>query len=1076
MKKLIILTLILQINLSAQFGEKWFNGFSKRIYGENLDYHSCHPEANLALLIRCFNDKDFIKWETDPIPDNYSNQYVTFVWIAGYSTATSTAPHTFHLYLNDKPVFDFHTSPNDPQKDWNVTNINGSTLKFKFIKIDQVDDFFGYMQLTIPTSELNKNRTATIKIKGDATNSKDWYMTMQYPLKPKIRITPEKIVGKDKSGKLMQRVRISIDHFDNDVPVKISTNGTEAINSKLTLGMNDFFVNYEASAHTVLKQIQVNINENISNHSVTINPAKKITFYLIPHAHVDIGYTELQTEVEKKHWKNFDKAISYSKKSAQYPSGSIFKWNVETLWAVKSYLENFPEKRNQFYNAVRKGWMGLDATYVNALTALCRPEELYRLVDYSNKLEKEIGVKIESAMISDIPGYTWGTVQAFADNGIKYFSVGPNESDRIGNTLKVWGDKPFYWKSPSGEKKILVWVAAKGYSWFHHWRLTRDDITPIVKYLDELDAKNYPYDIVHVRYNIGGDNGFPDSTLADFVKRWNENHETPKFKISTTAEMFRGFEKRYEKQIPIYIGDFTPYWEDGAGSTAKETAFNRKTAELLTQLEILYSLSDPKKYLSKQFDEAWKYVLLFSEHTWGAWNSISDPELKSVVEQWEIKKSYALKADSIAQKLYSDFAFGQLNKNNPAEYFSVWNTSSWKRNDLVTIPPSLKTSGEFLIDDFGKQIPTQRLSTGEIAFVATDIPPLSFRNYHFVKDNPDQIPVYQPESDENKWMSSVLTKELSSYIDKSNYGLNEFILTGRNAANIRLDGVAQLNAKEKGPVLNSVVFESTPPGCNKLTREVRTISDLPKIEIINIVDRKKVYEKENIRFAFPFNIENPTNRIDLAWSVIEPEKDQLAGTNKNYFTLQRWIDVSNEQRGITLASVDAPLFEIGGMYGEAWITPSGQEWATKASSSSKIFSWVMNNSWHTNYKAEQEGIAFFKYALLPHKGFNYSDAYRFGIEQSQPLIISFSNVNDEDFKSTLILDDKTEIVITSMRPATDKKSILVRLYNPTKNICESTMHTNKKLFLSDGDEEEIYELKNNITLKPFEVVSLKIAK
>ncbi len=114
---------------------------------------------------------------------------------------------------------------------------------------------------------------------------------------------------------------------------------------------------------------------------------------------------------------------------------------------------------------------------------------------------------------------------------LKYFSVGPNPFDRIGYTLKTWGDKPFYWKSPSGKKKILIWLAGKGYAWFHQWRLTRDDFSPIAKYLDELDKENYPYDMVHLRYNIGGDNGFPDSSLSLFVKNWNDTHVTPKFKI-----------------------------------------------------------------------------------------------------------------------------------------------------------------------------------------------------------------------------------------------------------------------------------------------------------------------------------------------------------------------------------------------------------------------------------------------------------------------------------------------------------------------------------------------------------------
>ena len=37
------------------------------------------------------------------------------------------------------------------------------------------------------------------------------------------------------------------------------------------------------------------------------------------------------------------------------PEGSRFKWNVEVLWAVDSYLrETTPEKREAFIDAVRK--------------------------------------------------------------------------------------------------------------------------------------------------------------------------------------------------------------------------------------------------------------------------------------------------------------------------------------------------------------------------------------------------------------------------------------------------------------------------------------------------------------------------------------------------------------------------------------------------------------------------------------------------------------------------------------------------------------------------------------------------
>ncbi len=441
------------LNISMNAQSKWINGFAKRIAGENLDYHSCHPDANLALLVRCLNDKDYIEWNTDSLPGNFENGLVTYAWIAGYSVGTSSDPHKFFLYVNDKQLIDFSTSPKDVRKDWEITAVNGVKLHFKFINVDAVDDFFGYMVLTIPVELLDGQKFASIKIKGDASNSKDWYMTMQYPLIPKIRITPEKVVSKNSNGDLLQRVKVSIDHFDSPTLAHVYSENGNNISSELKLGMNDFYLNFQAPQKPKEVKIKISILGKTKTFNTTINPARKITFYLIPHAHVDIGYTDLQTNVEKKHWANYDMAIELSKESVKYGEDATFKWNVEVLWAVKSYLEKFPEKREEFYNAVRKGWIGLDADYGNVMTGLCRPEELYRLVEYSNELEKNIGAKIESSMISDVPGYTWGMVQAFADNGIKYFSVGPNPFDRIGYTLKAWGDKPFYWKSPERKEK-----------------------------------------------------------------------------------------------------------------------------------------------------------------------------------------------------------------------------------------------------------------------------------------------------------------------------------------------------------------------------------------------------------------------------------------------------------------------------------------------------------------------------------------------------------------------------------------------------------------------------------------------
>jgi alpha-mannosidase len=1073
------------LEIDAQENFIIVNGFYKYIAGEEGDEDcSCTPNATTAMTIRCLNNEDSIEWETDQVPVDYVGKTVSFIWSGGYSTGTKDEEKNFSLYGNDNFLISFATASRIDGGDWKLNN-GTAELSFKNRKFynrsgNTTKDYWGFFILTIPVDELTDNRTLKIKVKGDATGSRHWYRAMEYKLLPRVGLCNEKIVYVNAQGQSTQKIKISIEDYSNNQLVEIYDDTEKKVSGKLCLGLNDFYIPIEAVKTSLEKTFEIKINGLSKKYEMVINPVKEIIFYLLPHSHVDIGYTDLQTEIEKKQWKNIESAIKLSQRSAGNNPGNVFKWNVEVLWAVKSYLEKFPEKRSNFFDAVRKGWIGLDGLYCNMLTGLCSPEGLYELVEYSNKLEKETGVPIESAMISDVPGFTWGIVQAFADNGIKYFSIGTNETDRMGNSLKLWGDKPFYWESPSGKNKILVWFAGKGYSLFHHYSIPRDGVSSLAKYIDELDAKKYPYDIVQLRYTIG-DNGVPDTSLSGFVKQWNETHITPKFKIATTAEMFKDFEKKYSSIIPTYKGDFTPYWEDGAGSSAKETAMNRNTAEKLNQLEILYSLNNSKNFPYKEFDEAWRNVLLYSEHTWGAWNSISDPGNKLVKDEWEIKKSFAFKADSITNKLSDEIMSSENAATKPVEYMNVWNTNSWTRRDVVTIPSSIKTIGDYLIDDSGNQIATQRLTNGDLVFVANNVPALSSRQFRFVKTNPGQLKILPvADSDQSRWMNSILPESITSYVDvNSIYGLNEFICTGKNGSNPLTSQSVEPQQKEKGPVVNSIVFESSAPGCNNLTCEIRAYTDLSKREIINTIDKKKIYEKENLRFVFPFNVENPVTRIDLAWSVITPEVDQLPGANKNYFTVQRWIDVSNEQRGITLATIDAPFIEIGGMNAEAWMVSPRDKWFEHTNSSNKIFSWVMNNSWNTNYKAEQEGIATFKYVLQPHKRFDYCSAYRFGIEQSQPLQIVFPDAKTQNYNRPINVDENSVIVVSSLKPSRDGKGLMMRLFNPTNKESETTIDVNDNktvLWLSNGDEDETRTIKNRIILTPFEVKTVKIIK
>src|SRR5205823_10252196 len=69
--------------------------------------------------------------------------------------------------------------------------------------------------------------------------------------------------------------------------------------------------------------------------------------------------------------------------------------------------------------------------------------------------------------------------------------------------------------------------------------------------------------------------------------------------------------------------------------------------------------------------------------------------------------------------------------------------------------------------------------------------------------------------------------------------------------------------------------------------------------------------KESAQFAFPFAIQGGQIRVDAPLAVMRPEADQLPGSCKNWLPVGRWVDVSNANHGVTWATLDAPLIEVG---------------------------------------------------------------------------------------------------------------------------------------------------------------------
>ncbi len=320
----------------------------------------------------------------------------------------------------------------------------------------------------------------------------------------------------------------------------------------------------------------------------------------------------------------------------------------------------------------------------------------------------------------------------------------------------------------------------------------------------------------------------------------------------------------------------------------RETAINRAAAERLSQAEALLAMRGGA-YPADEFYAAWRNVVLYDEHTWGAHNSISQPDAPFVKSQWAIKQAYALDAEKQSRNLL-DQAIGTAAAVENS--IDVFNTSSWPRTDLVMVPKELSAAGDIVKDGSGAAAPSQRLSSGELAFVAKNVPAFGAKRYSITagkaatgKAKADGATITSGEFTiriDEKTGAIVSLKKAGSdaeMVDGRNpVGINGYLyLPGTNPKDAQANGPVKIVVKESGPLVASLLVESDAPGCNNLSREVRLVDGLDRVDIIDIVDKKPIRQKEGVHIGFALNVPGGVTRMDVPYAVVRPELDQIPG-------------------------------------------------------------------------------------------------------------------------------------------------------------------------------------------------------
>lgn len=811
------------------------------------------------------------------------------------------------------------------------------------------------------------------------------------------------------------------------------------------------------------------------------------------HSHTDIGYTHEQPVLWELQARYIRQAMDLVEATLDWPEGTQFKWTCEVTAPVLYWLEHAePAEVERFARHVRAGRIEVMALFCN-LTPLYDLEELHRLLLPVARLRRELDIPIRTAMNSDVNGLPWPLVDLLLDSGITGVTMAINE--HMGGA-PLERPNAFWWVGPSG-RRILAYNGLH-YGFLQRYGLGEEPVSQahprIVEWLESHPvARRSPILYVQNTRLDHWDNNGPQEKLAPFVREWNEAGLTPRLRLVTPAEAIQRLAELPDQLLPEHRGDWHDYWNFGAGSSVEPMRINRRSRRFLYDAGVVAALHGTHEPRDRRLTwEAWLDLMLFDEHTWGSWNSISEPDSEFTRAQWGFKENYSNRAAALSQfvrrRAIANLA-ARINSDHPSPAVLVYNPypvpmrrrlrvpTEWKNPDLPTALPNQhgydvrwRRPAEFFVTE-PVDVPALGWRVVELAAVEAKAERAEAAEaLQFVWDPQNRVlktPQYEIRLDADRqgivsWKESATGRELVDPSAPHRFG--QLIYERSTAPN----GWHTLFPGKWNPDWPAMRIAGAPaspievsrePGCVRLSQRVH-IPEFPEITW-----NLRLYDDQpgitiDIEGRFPdrampealymcFPLSPGTSDVGTgtagaseagprwkAWYTtaglrVLYHAEQLPGSCRDYITTDTWAYMEPDGAGFGMQMVcpDNPLLTFGGFhFGKRLMAPP-------ADAPAWIMAWVSNTYWQTNFRAGQPGPFKQRYILIPHEaGAAQSelDAAADRILQEpilHPLPKAQKGVLPAEGRAIALRLGQVRLV--AIAPADDGDGVVLRFYNPT---------------------------------------------
>lgn len=843
---------------------------------------------------------------------------------------------------------------------------------------------------------------------------------------------------------------------------------------------------------------------------------------LLHHTHTDVGYTHPQPVFWEIHRRMIDQAIDLCEQTADAPEASRVRWTCEVTWPVLYWLKRASSRQIDRFRALAKaGQLAVGALPLH-LSPCANTPAISHGLRALRLLREELGVAAKVAVSHDVNGLPWPLTGLLLDAGVEALFMGINiHSGGYPCQRPRW----FHWVAPDG--RDLPAYNGMHYNTFGRESRHSEGSTAIMQ--QSLDA--YLAKLIDAGYDRGSvtltvthptlcDNYPPDPAMAQMVRRWNDEGRSPVIRFATPEMVLARFQQDLTAVVPSLSGDWSDFWNFGCASSPTETRINRNTAGRLHAAGMLRTAIGSCEASTELSLDAWRNLILFDEHTWGADRTVQTVQTDLIDQLWTLDAAHAWQANALTGLLLRD-SFNVLAANptnasgphgllcfNPSPVYREgfvrvpvsWCDGTWRMcssnsarieldrtlwddgNSIIVGPLALEPHGMITVPAAALVAASPRADllagtgfiesahhrlrfdpeTGNVTslidkrldreFVDADAAWPLFGYVHEMPD-PAHHDIVTGElgrdayflsdwdrlhDDQDCWQYDWKAlrrgpgKLLDCRVETAPDGIT--LVTVREAPGVRHDGGATIppgsGAGESARL--DCGFMAHMPGA--LIQRIKLCALRPVVEFTATFNKENTRHAEAIYFAFPLDLAGWSAHYDAAGVPTRWIDEQLPGTCNNWVTTGAWVSVHNADAGVTLATPDAPLVQIGDF---GFGRPQG---FARDRIKPLLLGWATNNYWMTNFRASHPGHMRFHYELRTHGAFDPVVSTHAGQEAACPLEIHPVMAQDFPPARSFLKVSPSAVIPLAFAPCDDGSgSLQLTLQNLTTETVTATI-------------------------------------